>query len=261
MIPKPTEDTITGLLAKELEKHKVKVEIFPTISTPSGVRKPDLWCINAGAYPIEAKFRERDLVNAIAKIQNDYLKWYDVLGIKGGFAILYPEELAKPMSHEAINKLAKTVKFRVAALFPPKDARNFSVYEGTLSEIATILAEHILTPPKYVEPSTDWIIKALRDAATSITLTLKFLSGEDFESLFGGKEVFQNILQYEEKKYPVEALRFASAYLLINQLLFYHVLSRRKPDKFDEIDADKIKKPEDLSNLYFKKVKSLECKL
>ena len=47
MIPKPTEDTVTNLLAKELEKHGVKVEVFPVISTPSGVRKPDIWCVNA----------------------------------------------------------------------------------------------------------------------------------------------------------------------------------------------------------------------
>jgi len=253
VIPKPTEDTITNLLAKELEMHGVKVETFPTVSTPSGVRKPDIWCVNGGAYPVEAKFRERDLTNAIAKIQNDYLKWYDVIGVKGGFAILYPEELSRPMPSEAITKLAQMAKFRAIALFPPKDMRNFSVYEGSLPEIADILAKHILTPPEYVEPSMDWIIKALRDAALSITLTLRFLSGKDLESLYGGKEVFQNILQYEEEKYPVESLRLASAYLLINQLLFYHILSRRNPEKFDEIDTDRVKKPEDL-NLYFKKV-------
>ena len=252
MIPKLTEDTITNLLANELENHGVKVQVFPIISTPDGIRKPDIWCVNSGAYPVEAKFRERDLMNAIAKIQNDYLKWYDLIGIKGGFAILYPEELARPIRPEVIKKLIQKVKFRAIAMFPPKDRRNFSVYEGTLSEIAEMLAKHILTP-KYVEPSTDWIIKALRDAALSITLTLRYLSGKDLESLFGGKEVFKNILQYEEEKYPVEALRLASAYLLINQLLFYHVLSRRNPEKFEEVDADSITKPEDL-NRYFQKV-------
>ena len=82
--------------------------------------------------------------------------------------------------------------------------------------------------PRRVEPSTDFIIKTLRESALYITLALKYLSGKDLESLFGGKEVFENILQYEEKKYPVEALRLASAYLLINQILFYHILSRRQ---------------------------------
>ena len=253
MIPKPTEDTVTNLLAKELERLGVKAETFPIISTPDGKRKPDIWCANGGAYPVEAKFREGDLINAISKVQNDYLKFHEFIGIKGGFAILYPEELAQVMPSVVMEKLVQEKKFKVVAMFPPKDARNFAVYEGTLSEIAKILAEHVLTPPKYIEPSTDYIIKALRDSAIHITLTLKYLSGKDLETLFGGKEVFENILQYEEEKYPIEALRLASAYLLINQILFYHVLSRRTPEKFEEIDVDSLKKPEDL-NRYFKSV-------
>lgn len=259
-IPKPTEDTVTNLLAKELEKRGVKAETFPTIKTPSGVRKPDIWCVNAGAYPVEAKFREGDLIKAIAKVQNDYLGWHDVLGIKGGFAILYPKELSKQMRSDVLEKLAYEVKFKAVAMFSPKDTRrSFAVYDGTLPEIAKILVEHILAPPEYVEPSTDYIIKALRDSAMYITLTLKYLSGEELEDIFGGKEVFKNILQYEEQKYPIESLRLASAYLLINQLLFYHVLSRRKPETFPEIDTDRIRRPADLTD-YFKNVLDVNYK-
>ena len=257
MIPKPTEDTITNLLAKELERCGVKAETFPTIHTPSGVRKPDIWCKNAGAYPVEAKFSERDLFNAVAKIQNDYIRWYDVLGIKGGFALLYPEKLAERLPPEIVAELAYKLKFKAVTVFPRKDTRkNFAVYEGTLSEIARILTKHILSPPEYVEPSTNYIIKTLRDAAMHITITLKYLSGRELEELLGGKEVFRNILRYEEEKYPVETLRLASAYILINQLLFYHVLSMRIPEKFPEIDADRIERPADL-NEYFKNVLSV----
>lgn len=256
MIPKPTEDTITNLLAKELEKYGVKTETFPTISTPSGIRKPDIWCQNGGVYPIEAKFKEGDLVDAIAKVQNEYLKWHDVLGIKGGFALLYPSELSTHLSPDVVAGLAERLKFKAIAMFPREDKRNFTVYEGTLSEIGKILAEHVLTPPEYVEPSTDYIIKALRDAAISITLTLRYLSGKELEALFSGKDVFESILQYEKREYPVEALRLASAYLLINQLLFYHVLSSHAPDRFPEIDTDQITRPSDV-NEYFKTVLSV----
>jgi len=260
MIPKPTEDTVTNLLAKELEKNGVKTETFPTISTPSGIRKPDIWCVNAGAYPIEAKFREGDLINAIAKVQNEYLDWCDVLTIKGGFALLYPEKLSKRMPSDALMKLAYEAKFKAVAMFPPKDTRkSFAVYEGTLPEIAKILADHVLISPEYVEPSTDYIIKALRDSAMYITTTLKYLSGRELEDIFGGKEVFKNILQYEEQKYPVETLRLASAYLLVNQLLFYQVLSRRMPDAFPEIDTARIKRPADLTD-YFKNVLEVNYK-
>jgi len=145
---------------------------------------------------------------------------------------------------EVIVGLAKKLKFKAVAMFPAKDTRkNFAVYEGTLDEIAKILAEHILSPPEYVEPSTEYIIRTLQNAATYITATMRYLTGKEIEDLFGGKEVFGNILQYEEEKYPVEALRLASAYLLINQILFYHVLSARVSDKFPELDPEKIKSP------------------
>ena len=250
-VPKLIEDAVTILLREELEKRGVKA-LPVSIKTPQGIRKPDLLCENAGIYPIEAKFRERDLIKAIAKIQNDYLKFHKVLGIKGGFALLYPEELSKPMPLSVARKLAYELKFKAIAMFPPEDKRNFAVYEGSLPKIAEILANHILTPPEYIEPSIEYIIKVLRESATSITTALKHLTGGQLEDLFGGKHVFTNILQYEEGKYPIENLRLASAYLLVNQLLFYHVLSRRMPDKFPEIDPDTINHPSDLKN-YFEK--------
>ena len=261
MIPRATEDTITSILASELKKYGIKAEVFPSIRTPSGIRKPDIWCSNGGIYLIEAKYRERDLIDAIAKIQNDYMKWYDVLGINGAFAVLYPEELAKPLLPDNLKRIISKAKFKLIAMFPPRDSRKcFTVYEGTLSHITNILAEHILTPPEYVEPNTEYIIKALREVAEYITSSLKVLSGRELENFFGGKEVFENILQYEEKEYPIENLRLASAYLLVNQLLFYHVLSRWMPEKFPEIDADNIRKPVDLKK-YFDKVLNINYRV
>ncbi|MFH7835871.1 MAG: N-6 DNA methylase [Candidatus Aenigmatarchaeota archaeon] len=260
MIPKATENTITSLLKEELEKFGVKAEAFISISTPIGRREADLLCKNAGIYILEAKFTEDTLLNAIAKIQNDYLKFYEFLNIKGGFALLYPEELKKPMPIETIKSLIHKLKFKVVLIFPPKDTRNFSVKEGDLRVIAKILAEQILTPPSYVEPSIDYMIKSLRDSAKYIINGLRHLSGSQLEGIFGGKSVFKNILQYEkEEKYPVEDLRLAAAYLLVNQILFYHVLSRTIPDRFPEIDTDTLIKPADLK-YYFGKVLNVNYK-
>jgi len=55
-VSSPTEDTITTILANELEKRSVKVQTFPKIELPGiGIRKPDIWCHNGGDYVIEAK--------------------------------------------------------------------------------------------------------------------------------------------------------------------------------------------------------------
>ena len=252
MIPRATEDTITTLLRDELQKLGVAAEFTPIINTPGGPRKPDLLCSNAGLYPIEAKFSERDLIMAIAKVQNDYLKHYKVLGIKGGFAILYPEQLSQPMPVDVVKDLAFKLKFKLISMFPPEDSRPFKVYEGPLFEIAKILSEHIFTPPKFVEPSIDYIIDSLRESAKYILNGLRHLTDAQLEGFFGGEDVFKNILQYEEGKYPIEELKLAAAYLLINQLLFYHVLSKLRTE-FLEIDPDNIKEPSDL-NKYFRKV-------
>jgi hypothetical protein len=190
MIPKVTEDTISVMLRDELEKRNVSAQVFIEIRTPAGYRKPDVYCQNGGIYVIEAKFKERDLWKAVAKIQNDYIRYSRFLNLNGGFAILYPDELSKPLPREVIKQLAKTLKFKVIMMFLPEDKRrNFHVVEGTLTEIADELAKQILKPPEFIEPSIEYIINTLRDVANVITTGLRDLSGEQLQNLFGGKDV------------------------------------------------------------------------
>jgi len=258
VIPRATEDTITSILRDELIKLGIKAEVFTSVTTPSGIRKPDLLCTNGGMYPLEAKFTERDLISAIAKVQNDYLKHHKLLNIKGGFAILYPDVLSQPMQNDIVKDLAVKSEFRLVSMFPPEDPRPFKDYHGTLHDIAKILTDLVLTPQKIPEPSVDFIIKSLREAAFQLLLGLKHLTSKDLEGFFGGVDVFRNILQYEENKYPVEELRTGAAYLLVNQLLFYHVISRFKSE-FEPIDPDMIKIPQDLQK-YFAKVLDVNYK-
>jgi len=131
---KRTEDGISSLLKEELQNLGVIADLTPSWTTPIGLRKPDLLCRNAGVYPVEAKFTERDLIVAIAKVQNDYLKYHKVLGIKGGFAILYPEQLSQPMPAQAFKDLAFKLRFKLVAMFPAEDPRPFRVYETQLPE-------------------------------------------------------------------------------------------------------------------------------
>ncbi|MGD2248682.1 MAG: N-6 DNA methylase [Candidatus Methanofastidiosia archaeon] len=249
-ISKATENSVTSFLKEELKSHGVKALPFASLDTPAGRREVDLLCENSGIYTIEAKFMEKDFVEAISKIQNDYFKYHKELGIKGGFAILYPNELSTPVPFNVLEDLLKTLQFKVVIMFLPTDARkNFTVFEGTLTEVAQELSTHILTPPEYVEPNIEWIIKSLRAAASYITEGLKHLAGVQLENIFGGKHVFRNILQYEkEEKYPTGELRMASAYLLLNQILFYHVLSRKA--EFPEIDTDSLSTPLELQHYF-----------
>jgi len=220
---KGSEDTVTTLLEEEIKKLGLKAVAFPILRTPAGIRKPDLLCEDGGKYPIEAKFTEREHIQAIAKIENSYLKYHKILRIKGGFAVLYSPELSEPMSSEALSILATNSKYKLVAMFPPEDPRPFKVYEDSLSEIAKIIVGHVLAPAQKVEPSIDYIIRSLRESATYIVNGLRHVTGSELETFFGGKNVFKNILEYDEGSYPEEDLRSAATYLLINQLLFYQV--------------------------------------
>jgi hypothetical protein len=191
-------------------------------------------------------------VDAIAKIQNDYLKHAKLLGLNGGFAILYPQELAQPMPVEALRKLVDEGQFKLVAMFPPEDARPFLVHEGRLVKIADTIADYVLQPPKLIEPSVAYIIRALRETANYIVAGLRHLSGKSLKDFFGGESVFTYILQYEEGEIPEEDMRLGASYLLVNQLLFYHVLQRRRTG-FDEIDPDTIDEPKRLER-YFERV-------
>jgi hypothetical protein len=222
------------------------------LRTPTGIKKPDLLCEDGGKYPVKAKFTERELLQAIAKIENNYLKYYKVLGIKGGFAVLYSTKLSEPMPPEALSILAAKSKYKLVAMFPPEDPRPFKIYEDGLTEVAQIIVGHVLAPTQKVEPSVDYIIRSLRESASYIVNGLKHLAGAELETFFGGKNVFKNILEYDEGSYPEEDLKSAAAYLLINQLLFYQVISRSK-SSFNEIDIDALATPGDLNN-YFAKV-------
>ncbi|MGD2248004.1 MAG: N-6 DNA methylase [Candidatus Methanofastidiosia archaeon] len=245
-IPTPTKNMVVTFLKDELEKNGVQTRVCKTVNTCAGKREIDIICEN-GTYVCEAKFTEKDFLKAIGNIQNDFT--YYEGGIKGGFSVLYPDELSNFVSAEKLKRLLTELKFTVVIMYPPEDTnRNFRVFTGTISEVAHELCNTIMTPPAYVEPDIKWMIKSLRKAAAYMALGLTNLTGTQLKDIFGGLHVFENILHLKKKEYPVEELQVGSAYLLLNQVLFYHILSRRT--QLPEIETDTLQVPSQL-NQYF----------
>jgi len=248
-VPKSTEMTIRDVLQQELRKRGVTVVPEFSVSTPAGVLKPDILLRNGAPYVVETKLGvETKLLEAMVKLY-DYQKY--VTEAKGAFAVLFPEELRQPWSHDVILNIAMNpkTKYVVAAIF--KDLRPSQRFAGNLSEIADWMTSHVLRAP-VVEADTGFAIRVLRDAVSYIAANVRQLRGKELEDIFGGKTVFENILQYEEGKYPFEEMRQAATFLLVNQLLFYHVLSRVDAS-FPAVDEEKIGKPADLA-MYFEPV-------
>lgn len=244
----PTEMTVQDLFQEELKRRGVKVASQVSFQTPVGRMQPDIVLRNGAQYVVETKLgSETKLFDAMIKLY-DYSKY--VVEAKGAFAVLFPEELRRPWPQEIIERMAidPKAKYSVVAIF--KDLRPSQPFEGNLNEITDWIAGHVLRVQP-VEMGTDFAIRVLRDAVSYVTALVKRLQSKDLVDIFGGRTVFDTVLHYEEGRYPLEEMRQAAAYLLVNQLLFYHVLA--KIGAFEILDESKIEKPRDLA-VYFERV-------
>jgi hypothetical protein len=243
-----TEIMVRNFLMEELQKRKLKTSEHPQYSTPRGRMEPDLLLQNGGDYVVETKLGG-DLFTAFKELY-DYVKY---IKVSGGFAIILPEQLRTSVPVDWLRKMATSpqLEYIVAGLF--SDARPITQVEGGLGEIADWIADQVLRPPAKIEIDTSLAIRVLRSAVSYISFSTRKLGTTELEDIFGGKSVFENILQYEEKKYPLKEMQEAASYLLINQIMFYHVLSSTDPIKFEPMDEDALTHPAHL-NRYFEKV-------
>jgi type I restriction-modification system DNA methylase subunit len=242
--------TIRDLLQNELKRKGVVVVPEVSFRSLDGRRLvPDLVLRNGASYVVETKLgAETKLLDTMVQLY-DYNK--NVAEAKGAFAVLFPEELRRPWPSDMIESIARDSKTVISCVGIFKDLRPSQPFKGNLFEVADWIAGHVLKPP-VVEADTGFAINILRDAVSYITAAVRQLQGKELEDIFGGKTVFENILQYEEGRYPLEEMRQAATYLLVNQLLFYHVLSRVDAS-FPAVDEEKIHRPSDLA-MYFEPV-------
>lgn len=246
-VPRATEMTIRDLLQEELRKRGVTVVPEVSIATPVGRLMPDMVLRNGAEYVVETKLGTvADLLKAVIKL-GDYKKYS---GAKGAFAVLFPEQLRRPWDAAMLRSIALDPSLKYTVTYTFDDFRPSGSFEGSLAQIADWIARQVLKPLP-IEVETSFAIRILRGTVHYVTGIMRQLKGEQLEDIFGGKTVFENILRYEEGKYPLEQMRQAATYLLINQLLFYHVLAR--VGIFEPIDEAKIEKPSDLAG-YFEQV-------
>jgi len=185
---------------------------------------------NGGQYVIESKFRSSDYINVVTKIYDSYIKLSDELNLSGGFAVLYPKQLTTLITsgkdQDEVQKRASRLKYTAIVIFPTSDQRTTEQFVGTISELAEWINKKINQPSRVIEPDIEFIIEVLRRGSFQLKNALGGISSNSLVDIFGGKNVFRNVLQYEEKKYPVEEMMHAAAYILVNQIVFYHILSK-----------------------------------
>jgi len=224
---------LTGLLTKlGLEAY------FERIIHLSGIEKPDIQIVKSGYYFIEAKQKPATLQDATAKAYK-YQQSLISKGVtpKAVFGVLYSSEPTGPCE--------VTAMFNFDPFFTRQKTRN-------MEELADWIYNFIINPPEKAEPDAELTINTLREIVSNITDQMGRIPAKDMENVFGGASVFENILEYKQENMPVEQMRRAAAFLVVNQLLFYRLLSKESND-YPDINEDLIRSPSDLL-VYFAKV-------
>ena len=254
-VERPTEATYVPFLLEELGKRGVRVDPQVSYVVIDGSRQqPDAKFLNGGIFYLEAELGPRTKLFDGLKQAYDYRKY---LSADGAFAVLFPEDLRQSLPHEAMRKLAYSLdSYAATAIFADHDPRPTLCFDkGTLVELADWIAEQVLKPPSKIQPSPEFATSVLAHAVTYMTAAMRNIGAEDLEDIFGGRSVFENILQYEKGKYPVQDMRRAAAYLVINQIMFYHALSKAHPDRYEALDESKITKPNSLAKYFYRVLK------
>jgi len=232
------ENTKNALLTEKIRKMGTDASFEKHYRIKTGIQKPDITIAN-GAYLLEAKQKPCKLVDAVGQA----VRYKEVLGVykelKGVFAVLYPKE---DDGRCEIAVLLNRAPFYMQKSFESMDT------------LAKWIHNFVLSPVIPQQINTQDAIKLLNETVTDLSEKLSRVGLDEIDKIFGGKAFFETVLGYEEeKKVPIKHLRTAAAYLLINQLLFYKILSK-ETNKYPALESDNIQNLQQLREDYFLKV-------
>jgi hypothetical protein len=212
-------------------------------------RKPDVVVPNGGTHIVSAKDGERLEREAIAT------------------AIMYIRDLSPVTTLGEVFALTYAKKgesFHLHVL-PSGSRQEVSLVLDTLEEVADAIAETIhgrlAELAQEQEPIQDEAKRLLRYAAMDLADLLEGVPEVELEEIFGGHDFFhaalETLLSKEERN---EALKLGPAYLFVNQVFFYILLSEAAKAAGDEklypvISQEDRSSPSRLHDEYFSRVR------
>lgn len=246
-IGKAGENTWSARLSQALNQIGYRSDFERTFQTKKGIRKPDLtFETNDGTLCIvSAKLgqsKETDAIFTAAEYQQEI---GSVADISETFAIVFPDK---------DNSI-----FILHVLTNQKHTRR-SWHLNSLEKVVEKIKEVCEQNTKFEldsETSETTAIRLLKKSVIELTTVLTNVPPEEFENLFGGKHFFESILGGDEFENKATVLRQAAAYLFVNQVLFYHILSKERKG-LEPISDDDSDKPVLFYSKYFKKVLDID---
>lgn len=233
------ENSVTTLITRYLQEEGISANAFESLEIPgSGIKEPDLTIRHNGRFCGEAKW-ESDYNQGIVEA----IEYRDAPKVNGTFAIAYPEALKKEIQQRRLTDDVESIlggyNFRVT--FLPKDG-DTDMRKISLDELPGWLDKQIQAEAETVTEPEE-VVKILRQAANALTDEAPEVEAVD---------LFENVLGVDaEEEEKARSARRVVGYLLVNQLVFYRVLS--SATDYEPIDVDSLSSPSDLSS-YFNNV-------
>jgi len=260
---KEAENYWNGRLVEALHKAGVPSAGFERIFTvrkegKEAQSKPDVSLANGGVHIVSGKFgarKELEAYRSADEYKEDIGPALKRIGEKLGevFAVTYPS--------------SKSEKYHLHVL-PREGHQELSFSLETIDEVAEKIAITvkglIAELERRQEPVLDEARRLLRWGAEDLATALKGVSLTKLETIFGGHDFFQSLLRPRLKgEKRAYALRLGAAYLFVNQVLFYVLLSeaaeRAGNDErglYPRIKPEHFSLPRILHDTYFERVRS-----
>lgn len=256
---KITERTLYPFIGKSLDE--IGFKSIQEISAGKGYI--DLECFyNSLRLIIEVKIEDphtkwKNLLEGVAQAW----KYSKSTNAVGSIVIEYPTDVRRPLlfTPEVIEEIANQSNVKVFVLtdFWTKKIDKITPIE-LFRELKEKTDAFIIRKEKYV--SLDLAVDTIREAILTISGVLRQSIGtiDDLINIVVGRfDLFLSLAEENEEKLRLAAIDLSS-YLLVNQILFYHIYASLTK-KIDDLDETKINSVFDLKE-YFKKITDVNYK-
>jgi len=239
------ENTVNDLVAHYLRSRGIHILSQLGTHVPFGRRQPDFELRNEGVFYGEGEWQS-NYVNGF----NQAVEFEDIPGCSGFFLLGYPDEIRDSIKQKRLTSsdpktLLSGMSYR--AMFKIGGSPT-SLFRGKLEEIPEWIEKVVEKKIRVAQP--DEFIHLMGDIVGELSNYLPE-SGE-YPSLF------EHIIALVPKdKREIEVAKKASAYLLLNQLVFYRILA--EAHGYPPIDRASLKDPKDLKRMYFDKLEDYQA--
>lgn len=252
---KAYEDSMTSDLVGLLRNRGLSSTAFPMfhLPTPRGavLSKPDFEIANGGVHIGSAKlgakneflaFKTAQAYSVTIPITEEFAS--KTLGEV--FAVTYPSTKSEKYTLHILARAGRHDE--VGLVLENLDDVADSIVKAVSGEYSNVLLR--------AEPAFDEARRILGFAAESLGATLRGVPTRDLETVFGGHGFFHNVLEAQlPREKRDQTLRLGAAFLFVNQVLFYTLLSRETQDErtsYQPLDFELAGKPDRIQELFDK---------